>query len=155
MALDRGLEHLRKFGLEDRVMLFPVSSATVAEAALAIGCEEAHIAKTMSFLVGEDAVLIVAAGDTKIDNSKFKATFHVKAKMIPAEEVEARIGHAVGGVCPFGINEGVAVYLDESLKRFETVYPACGTDASGVRLSVPELERSSGSRGWIDVCKLR
>ena len=153
MSLDRAKEHLKKFGLESAVMEFPVSSATVREAAVAVGCQEAEIAKTLSFLVNDAPVLIVAAGDQKIDNPKYKAQFHTKAKMLPFEDVEKLIGHAVGGVCPFGINEGVTVYLDESLKRFETVYPACGSSSSAVRLSIAELEKTSGYAAWIDVCK--
>ena len=153
MAVERAKAHLRAFGLEDKVMEFEVSSATVELAAVAVGCEPAMIAKTLSFDVNGEAVLIVAAGDARIDNPKYKAMFHTKAKMLAFEEVEARIGHAVGGVCPFGINEGCRVYLDESLKRFEIVYPACGTASSAVRLTLDELECASGSLAWIDVCK--
>ena len=153
MAVERAKAHLRAHGLEDRVMEFEVSSATVELAAVAVGCEPAMIAKTLSFDVNGDAILIVAAGDARIDNPKYKAFFHTKAKMLAFEEVKARIGHAVGGVCPFGVNEGCRVYLDESLKRFEIVYPACGTASSAVKLNLEELERASGSLGWIDVCK--
>lgn len=153
MAVERAKAHLRAHGLEDRVMEFDVSSATVELAAVAVGCEPAMIAKTLSFDVNGEAILIVAAGDARIDNPKYKAFFHAKAKMLAFEEVEARIGHAVGGVCPFGINEGCRVYLDESLRRFEIVYPACGTASSAVKLNLEELERASGSLGWIDVCK--
>jgi len=153
MAVEKAKAHLRAFGLEDRVMEFEVSSATVELAAVAVGCEPAMIAKTLSFDVNGETVLIVAAGDARIDNSKYKAMFHTKAKMLAFDDVEPRIGHAVGGVCPFGINEGCKVYLDESLKRFEIVYPACGTASSAVRLNLDELDRASGSISWIDVCK--
>lgn len=153
MAFEKAKAYLEQYGLGDRVMEFAVSSATVAEAAIAVGCEEQQIAKTLSFIVDDKAVLIVAAGDSKIDNSKFKATFHTKAKMIPFDLVEPMTGHAVGGVCPFGIHEGVAVYLDESIRRFETVYPACGSSNSAVRLTVAELEQILGNAAWVDVCK--
>ena len=153
MSIEKATSHLKEFGLEDKIMLFDVSSATVAEAAKAIGCKEAEIAKSLSFLIDEKPVLVVAAGDGKIDNGKFKAFFHTKAKMLPFESVEPLIGHGVGGVCPFGINDGVAVYLDVSLKRFETVYPACGNDASAVKLTLEELEKASRYIEWVDVCK--
>ena len=153
MSLERATAHLAQFGLEDRVQLFQVSSATVELAAQAVGCEPAHIAKTLSFKVNDAPVLIVAAGDAKIDNSKFKGQFHTKAVMLPFDEVEPLVGHGVGGVCPFGVNENVTVYLDVSLKRFEIIYPAAGTAASAVKLTLEELERASGSLGWIDVCK--
>lgn len=153
MAVEKAKAHLRGFGLEDRVMEFDVSSATVELAAIAVGCEPAMIAKTLSFDVDGGAVLIVAAGDARIDNPKYKAQFHTKAKMLAHDEVEAKIGHGVGGVCPFGINEGAQVYLDVSLRRFEIVYPACGSANSAVKLNLDELERASGSLGWIDVCK--
>ena len=122
-------------------------------AAQAIGCEEGQIAKTLSFHVGDDVVLVVAAGDTKIDNQKFKARFATKAKMLSFDEVEGLVGHAVGGVCPFGVNDGVVTYLDVSLKRFETVYPACGSSNSAIELTPDELEKVSDCSGWIDVCK--
>ena len=154
MAFEKAKAHLKKFGLDDKVMEFEVSSATVKEAAVAANCAEAEIAKTLSFLVEDKPILIVVAGDQKIDNSKYKAQFHTKAKMISFEDVEPLIGHAVGGVCPFGINEGVDVYLDESLKRFDVVYPACGSSNSAVKLNVRELEKSSGYLDWIDVCKM-
>lgn len=153
MAFERAKQHLKGFGLDGKVMEFEVSSATVKEAAIAAKCKEAEIAKTLSFMVEDKSVLIVVAGDQKIDNSKYKAEFHTKAKMLAFEEVESLIGHAVGGVCPFGINEGVDVYLDESLKRFEIVYPACGSSNSAVKLSIAELESASGYLKWIDVCK--
>ena len=139
--------------MEGRELEFPVSSATVELAAQALGCEPGRIAKTLSFLVGARAVLIVAAGDAKVDNHKYKAQFGVKAKMLSADEVTDLVGHAVGGVCPFAVNEGVTVYLDESLKRFDTVYPACGSSNSAIELTIPELEQYSGFAGWIDVCK--
>lgn len=153
MSFDRAKEYLKQFGLESHVMEFDVSSATVELAAEAVGCEPARIAKTLSFQVGDESILIVAAGDARIDNSKYKAYFHTKAKMLPFDEVEEKIGHAVGGVCPFGVKEGVKVYLDTSLKRFESVYPACGSSNSAVKLTMEELERSSGYTAWIDVCK--
>jgi prolyl-tRNA editing enzyme YbaK/EbsC (Cys-tRNA(Pro) deacylase) len=153
MAFDKAKAHLKTFGLDDKVMEFEVSSATVKEAAIAANCAEAEIAKTLSFLVDEKPILIVVAGDQKIDNAKYKAEFHTKAKMIPFEEVEPLIGHAVGGVCPFGIMDGVEVFLDESLKRFEVVYPACGSSNSAVKLTIDELEQASAYSKWIDVCK--
>lgn len=153
MSIEKAKAHLRKYGLEDKVREFEVSSATVELAAQAAGVEPERIAKTLSFML-DSPILIVAAGDAKIDNKKYKAVFGTKAKMLPFEEVEPLIGHAVGGVCPFGINEGVKVYLDCSLKRFETVFPACGNDSSAVELTLPELERASGFTEWIDVCKL-
>lgn len=154
MAIDKVKAYFRNFGIEEKVQEFTVSSATVELAAQALHCEPERIAKTLSFYVQEDAILVVAAGDTKIDNSKFKKTFHCKAKMIPGAEVEEKIGHGVGGVCPFGINEGIKVYLDESLKRFETVFPACGSSNSAIELTIPELEKYSGFEAWIDVCKI-
>ncbi len=153
MAFDKAKAHLEKFGLGDRVKEFPVSSATVELAAQAVGCEPAHIAKTLSFMVDGHPVLIVAAGDAKVDNHKYKEFFHTKAKMLSPQEAEELVGHAVGGVCPFGVNNGVKVYLDESLKRFDVVYPACGSANSAVRLAIPELEESSGYEAWGDVCK--
>ena len=153
MSIEKAKAHLEKFGLSDRVLEFSVSSATVALAAEAIGCREGEIAKTLSFAVDGGAILIVAAGDAKIDNGKYKAAFSTKAKMLQFEEVEPLIGHAVGGVCPFGVNEGVPVYLDCSLKRYSTVYPAAGSSQSAVRLSLSELETASGCVGWVDVCK--
>ncbi len=146
-------EHLQKYGMDNLVMEFDVSSATVGEAAIAVGVSEGEIAKTLSFIVDEKPILIVVAGDVKIDNAKYRAEFHAKAKMIPFESVEELTGHAVGGVCPFGINEEVTVYLDESLRRFETVYPACGSSNSAVKLTVPELEKASEFAKWVDVCK--
>ena len=149
-------EYLLKFGLADRVMEFEVSSATVELAAVAVGTEPARIAKTLSFY-GRDGgcVLIVTAGDQKIDNAKYKAFFTAKAKMMSPDDALAQTGHAVGGVCPFALPEGVAVYLDESLRRFDTVYPAAGSASSAVRLSCEELQAASGAIAWIDVCKNR
>ena len=153
MSIERARAHLKKHGLEERIQEFTVSSATVALAAEALGCEPARIAKSLSFESGEGAILVIAAGDARIDNAKFKHRFGMKARMLPADKVEPLIGHGVGGVCPFGVNEGVSVYLDESLKRFETVYPAAGTPASAVYLTIEELERASECDGWVDVCK--
>ena len=153
MALEKVISYFDSVGLHDRVKVFDQSSATVELAAQAVGCEPAHIAKTMSFLQGDKAILIVTAGDARIENKKYKALFHQKAKMIPWDDVETYIGHAPGGVCPFEINEGVDTYLDVSLKRFETVYPAAGSGNSAVALSIDELEKHSNSIGWIDVCK--
>lgn len=153
MAIDRVKEYLKKWDLQERVMEFEVSSATVELAAQAAGCEPARIAKTMSFKVGDAPILIVAAGDVKIDNKKYKAQFAVKAKMLSPDEVNDAIGHAIGGVCPFAVNKGVTVYLDESLKRFETVFPACGSSNSAIELTISELEICSGYEAWVDVCK--
>lgn len=153
MSMDLAREQLRRCGLEDKIKTLSVSSATVELAAQALGCEESRIAKTLSFDQNGDSVLVVAAGDAKIDNAKYKTCFGCKARMLPADEVEMRVGHAVGGVCPFGVREGVKIYLDVSLQRFATVYPACGTSASAVELTLDELEKASGSLGWIDVCK--
>lgn len=153
MSLVKAKEHLKKYGLENKIMEFPVSSATVAEAAKAINCKEEEIVKTLSFMVGDKPILIAVAGDSKIDNKKFKEEFSTKAKMIPFEEVEPLIGHAVGGVCPFAVNENVEIYLDKSLKRFEVVYPASGSSNSAVKLTVAELEQASNYKKWIDVCK--
>ncbi len=153
MAIEKVKEYFNRFGIADRVREFTVSSATVELAAQALDCEPCRIAKTLSFMVDSHAVLIVMAGDAKIDNSRYKAQFGTKAKMLTPAETEMLVGHAVGGVCPFGINEGVTVYLDNSLKRFDTVFPACGSSNSAIELSVAELERYSNCSGWIDVCK--
>ena len=153
MSLVKAEKYLQEKGFLDHVIELEASTATVAEAAAALGVEEGMIAKTMSFLQGEQPVLILTEGTAKVDNRKYKDTFQVKAKMIPFGEVEEKIGHAPGGVCPFGINEGVEVYLDESLKQFETVYPAAGNDHSAVKLTIPELEQIAGAKGWVDVCK--
>ena len=153
MSIERGRAYFAQFGMEDQVIEFNVSSATVELAAAALNCEPQRIAKSLSFLVDGQAILIVAAGDARIDNPKYKTQFGVKAKMIAAEDVEPLIGHGIGGVCPFGINEGVMVYLDESLKRFITVYPACGSGNSAIELTIPQLEQYSGYTAWVDVCK--
>ncbi len=153
MAIEKVKQYFEAFGLADRVREFTVSSATVELAAQALNCEPCRIAKTLSFLVDGRPVLIVAAGDARIDNPKYKAQFGTKAKMLTPDEAETLIGHAVGGVCPFGINEGVTVYLDDSLKRFETVFPACGSSNSAIELSLEELEKYSGYTAWVDVCK--
>ena len=154
MSIEKVREYLKKFGLDNKIMEFDVSSATVKEAAIALNCKEQEIAKTLAFIVNDRPVLIVTAGDSKVDNSKFKTKFNVKAKMIPFDDVERLVGYAVGGVCPFGVNEDVDVFLDESLKRFDTVYPACGSSNSAIKLSIEELEKASNYKEWIDVCKI-
>lgn len=153
MAIEKVKEYFESFGIADRVLEFDVSSATVELAAQALGCEPCRIAKTLSFLVGGKPILIVMAGDAKVDNPKYKARFGTKAKMLSPGEVETLVGHGVGGVCPFGVNEGVDVYLDESLKRFETVFPACGSSNSAIELTMGELEKYSGFTAWVDVGK--
>lgn len=153
MSIELVRAYFNQLGIEDRVQEFAVSSATVELAAQALNCDPSRIAKTLSFKVNEAPVLIVAAGDTKVDNSKFKAFFHTKAKMLTAEEAVEMIGHAVGGVCPFAVKDGVTVYLDESLKRFKTVFPACGSANSAIELTIPELEQYSDFQEWVDVCK--
>ncbi|AWK51603.1 EBSC protein [Clostridium beijerinckii] len=153
MAIERVKEYFKKYGIDNRVQEFDVSSKTVALAAEALHCDPCRIAKTLSFMVAENPILIVVAGDAKIDNPKYKAHFKAKAKMLTLEETENLIGHAVGGVCPFAINEGVKVYLDESLKRFKTVFPACGSGNSAIEITIEELEKYSGYDEWIDVCK--
>lgn len=153
MSLRRVKAYFQTYGMEHRVQEFDVSSATVELAANALHCEPQRIAKTLSFMVEGQAILIVAAGDAKIDNPKYKAKFGKKAKMLSRLEVEDLVGHAVGGVCPFAVNEGVKVYLDVSLKRFDTVFPACGSSNSAIELTIPELEKYSGYAEWIDVCK--
>ena len=153
MSVEKVKEYFKKYGMENRVQEFEVSSATVELAAEALHCEPCRIAKTLSFMVDGCPVLIVAAGDAKIDNPKYKAQFGTKAKMLTPDKVQATIGHAVGGVCPFAVNDGVAVYLDVSLKRFQTVFPACGSSNSAIELTIAELEKYSGFTLWIDVCK--
>ena len=153
MAIEKVIDYFQKLGCAEKIKQFEVSSATVELAARALGCEAARIAKTLSFLVDGSAVLIVTAGDMKIDNAKYKAFFHTKAKMLSPEQVDELIGHSIGGVCPFAVNEGCKVYLDESLKRFDIVYPAAGNAQSAVELTPEELEKYSASLGWIDVCK--
>ena len=153
MSLQRAKEYLEAKGFGDRIIIPEHSSATVTEAAEALSCAPGMIAKTLSFLQGERPVLILAEGNARIDNPKYKARFGCKAKMIPSGQVEELIGHDVGGVCPFGVKEGVTVYLDESLKKHETVYPAAGTGRSAVRLSIAELERCCSFPEWVDVCR--
>ena len=153
MSIEKGREYFRQFDMEDRVQEFEVSSATVELAAQALGVEGARIAKTLSFMVGEQPVLILMAGDVKVDNPKYKAVFHTKAKMMTPEQLEEYVGHQIGGVCPFGIKDGVDVYLDESLKRFNTVFPACGSSNSAIELTIPQLEEFSNFKEWIDVSK--
>lgn len=153
MAIEKVKDYFKKYNMEKRVIELPTSSATVKEAAESLNTEECRIAKTLSFIVNDNPILIVVAGDAKIDNSKYKKQFNLKAKMIEKENVNTLIGHDVGGVCPFAINEGVTVYLDESLKRFETVYPACGSSNSAIELTIEELEKYSNYKEWIDVCK--
>ena len=153
MSLEKAKAYLAEKGYADHVIELEDSSATVQLAAQALGVEPGMIAKTMSFLIGEEAILILTEGTAKVDNRKYKDTFHMKAKMIPFEEVEGWIGHAPGGVCPFGIKEGIKVYLDESLKQFDTVYPAAGNDHSAVKLTIAELEEVAGAVGGVDVCK--
>lgn len=153
MAIEKVKQYFSEIGIAERIREFDVSSATVELAAVALECEPCRIAKTLSFMVDGHAVLIVTAGDAKIDNSKFKAQFGTKAKMLTPDEVETLVGHGVGGVCPFAVNDGVPVYLDESLKRFVTVFPACGSSNSAIELSIYKLEKYSGFVSWIDVCK--
>lgn len=153
MSIERVKKYFSEYGMENKIQEFDVSSATVELAAAALNCEPCRIAKTLSFMVDGSAILIVMAGDAKIDNPKYKAQFAAKAKMLTPEEAETLIGHAVGGVCPFEINEGVKVYLDSSLKRFETVFPACGSSNSAIELSIAELEKYSRNTSWVDVCK--
>ena len=154
MSIEKVRAYFQQYDMENRILEFPVSSATVELAAQAVGCAPQRIAKTLSFMAGEKPILIVAAGDAKIDNPKYKAQFSQKAKMLSFDQAAELIGHAVGGVCPFAVNDGVTVYLDESLKRFETVFPACGSSNSAIELTIPELEQHSGYKAWIDVCKL-
>lgn len=154
MAIEKVREYFKQYGMENRILEFDVSSATVDLAAAALGVEGKRIAKSLSFLIEEQAILIIAAGDAKVDNKKYKAKFSTKAKMLSPDQVDDLIGHSIGGVCPFGINDGVTVYLDESLKRFETVFPACGSSNSAIELSIGELEKYSGYTEWVDVCKL-
>lgn len=153
MSIERVKAYFAQHGMEHRVREFEVSSATVELAAAALGCDGCRIAKSLSFMVDGKAVLIVAAGDAKVDNGRYKAQFGTKAKMLTPDEAVELLGHAVGGVCPFALNEGVTVYLDESLKRFPTVFPACGSSNSAIELTIPELEQYSGYVAWIDVCK--
>ena len=153
MSLEMAKEYLKKFNLENNIIVFKESYATVKEAANTIGCKEEEIAKSISFLIDEKPIVIIASGNAKIDNSKYKQEFHTKAKMIPYNEVENFIGHKAGGVCPFGIKDDVTVYLDTSLKNFETIFPACGDSNSVVKLTLEELEKASNFKKWVDVCK--
>ena len=154
MSLEKARAWLERYGMADRILTFEVSSATVELAAEALHCEPGRIAKTLSFLVNDQVILLVTAGDVRIDNAKYKAQFGTKAKMVRAEDAEQLIGHAVGGVCPFGVKPGIAVYLDVSLQKYPTVYPACGDSHSAIELNCEELERCSGSKAWVDVCKV-
>ncbi|MEE1321239.1 MAG: YbaK/EbsC family protein [Acutalibacteraceae bacterium] len=154
MSIEKVREYMKDFGYEKKILEFSVSSATVELAAKALNTEGARIAKTLSFLLDSGAILIVAAGDARIDNKKYKGLVHQKAKMLSPEQVDELIGHSIGGVCPFAVNDGVTVYLDESLKRFETVFPACGSSNSAIELTIPELEKLSGYKQWVDISKL-
>ena len=155
MSIEKVRSYFRQWpGMEEKILEFPVSSATVAEAAKAVGTEERRIAKTLSFMLDDGPILVVAAGDAKVDNKKYKSTFHKKASMLKVDELTELVGHPVGGVCPFGINEGVRVYLDQSLRRFPSVFPACGSANSAIELTIPELEAASRCREWVDVCKV-
>lgn len=153
MSLERARAYLAEMGFAERILEFDTSSATVELAAAAVGTAPERIAKTLSFLIHEHAVLVLCAGDARVDNRRFKDTFHAKPKMIPRDQVEGLVGHAVGGVCPFGVNEGVEVYLDESLHRFETVFPAAGSGNSAIELTCDELERVARPVAWVDICK--
>ena len=153
MSIDKARAHLAALGLDDRIYEFEQSCATVELAAQVVGCEPAHIAKTLSFHVGDRVALVIFAGDARVDNRKFKERFHVKATMLKADEAEPLIGHGVGGVCPFGVNDCCDIYMDESLRRFDVVYPAAGTSASVVRLTLEELERACAPCEWVDVAK--
>lgn len=153
MAIEKVREYFAGCGMADRILEFDRSSATVELAAQALSCEPRRIAKSLSFMLGEEPILVVTSGDAKVDNAKYKAKFGKKAKMLTPDEVVQFIGHAIGGVCPFAVNDGVTVYLDESLKRFSTVFPACGSSNSAIELTIPELEEHSGFTEWVDVCK--
>ena len=156
MSIEKVKEYFKGFGMEDKVLEFEVSSATVQLAAIALGTEEARIAKTMSFKKDEGCILVITAGDVKIDNAKYRHTFGLKAKMLTADEVVELVGHAIGGVCPFAVNEGVTgIYVDESVKRFSTVFPACGSSNSAIELTPEELFKYSNADAWVDVCKLK
>ena len=155
MSIEKVRAYFRQWpGMEEKILEFPVSSATVAEAAKAVGTEERRIAKTLSFMLDDGPILVVLAGDAKVDNKKYKSTFHKKASMLKVDELTELVGHPVGGVCPFGINEGVRVYLDQSLRRFPSVFPACGSANSAIELTIPELEIYSRFEEWVDVCKI-
>lgn len=153
MSLEKVKEYFKAYGIEDRIIELSESSATVELAAHALNTEPCRIAKTLSFMLSDSPILVVTAGDVKIDNAKYRHTFGAKAKMLTADQAAELIGHAVGGVCPFGLNDGVTVYLDESLKQYETVFPACGSSNSAIGLTIPELEKYSGYEKWVDVTK--
>lgn len=153
MAIEKVKKYFSQYDIDKRILEFDVSSATVELAADALKCEPARIAKTLSLVVNDRVILIVTAGDAKIDNAKYKSFFRVKAKMLSLEEVEEKVGHAIGGVCPFAVNDGIDIYLDNSLKRFDTVFPACGSSNSAIELTISELEKYSSYKEWIDVCK--
>ncbi|HKM21383.1 MAG TPA: YbaK/EbsC family protein [Lachnospiraceae bacterium] len=153
MAIEKAREYLKRWNMDDKIIEFDVSSATVELAAAALGIEGKRIAKSLSFQMGDSCILVVTAGDMKVDNQKYKAKFGVKAKMLAFDDVERLVGHAAGGVCPFGVNEGVDIYLDESLKRFTTVFPAGGSSNSAIELTIPQLEEYSRYKEWVDVCK--
>lgn len=155
MTIDKVKEYFKQFRLENKILEFDMSSATVELAAKALNCEPCRIAKTLSFKIENDAILIVCAGDAKIDNAKYKTRFKTKAKMLIPDEVNEFIGHKIGGVCPFATNNNVTIYLDESLKRFETVFPACGSSNSAIELTIPELEKYSNFSEWVNVCKIQ
>lgn len=154
MAIDKVKKYFAQYDMDKKILEFDVSSATVELAASALNCEPARIAKTLSFLINDKVILIVTAGDAKIDNAKYKNFFRAKAKMLSFEEVEEKVGHAIGGVCPFAVNKGIDIYLDNSLKRFDTVFPACGSSNSAIELTIFELEKYSLYKEWIDVCKI-
>ena len=153
MSIGKAKTYLKQFGLDGNIMEFTMSSATVKDAAIAVGCTEGEIAKSLTFLIDGSPIMIVVAGDAKIDNAKYKAEFHTKATMIAFDDVERLVGYAVGGVCPFGVNDGVKVYLDVTLKKYNIVYPAAGNDKSAVKLTIEELEETSKYLKWVDVCK--
>ncbi len=153
MSIESAEDYLKKFGLDNRILRFEASSATVELAAKALNCDPARIAKSLTFYLNEQPIMILAAGDMKVDNKKYKEVFSSKAKMLTPEQAEELIGHSIGGVCPFGVKNGVQVYLDVSLKRFSTVFPACGGSNTAIELSIPELEKTSGYKKWVDVCK--
>lgn len=155
MSVEKVKEYLSKYNMDNRIINFTTSSATVELAAQALGCEEARIAKSLSFRLANDYILVITAGDVKIDNAKYRKEFGKKAHMLAFDEVEEKIGHPVGGVCPFAVNDGVKIYLDESLKRFETVFPACGETNNAIELTIEELENTTKFIKWVDVCKLK
>lgn len=153
MAVEKVKEHLKKYGLDGKIVELSSSLATVCDAAESLGCSESEIAKSMAFSLSDGYIVVVMSGDVRIDNSKYKATFHEKAHMVSPEILESVIGHPMGGVCPFALNEGVKVYLDESLKRFSRVYPSCGSIHNAIGLTLEELERASEYTGWVDITK--